>query len=224
MIAVHRVLVFDINETLLDLSPLDALFASHLGEARIRREWFASLLSNAFALSLCGSYRSFTDLGASAARIVAKNYGGDAERLWSAIRDALPALRAYPDVAPALERLSRAGFRIAALSQSPQSTLDAQLTGAGLAEFFTAICSVETIRTYKPHPAAYRMVARRFECDLSNILMIAAHDWDVAGAMAAGCSAAFVARPGRSIDDIILKPTFVVGDIEELAEMLLPSR
>ena len=48
----------------------------------------------------------------------------------------------------------------------------------------------------KPAPQPYHAIAERCDVPLGEVRLVAAHSWDIAGAMAAGCQAAFVARPG----------------------------
>ncbi len=52
-----RVIVFDVNETLLDLSVLDPLFESGFGQVGVRQEWFGLLLRSALAATLIGRVR-----------------------------------------------------------------------------------------------------------------------------------------------------------------------
>jgi 2-haloacid dehalogenase len=51
--------------------------------------------------------------------------------------------------------------------------------------------------------------------------LVAAHGWDVAGAMAAGCRGAFVARPGRLPDPVAPPPDLTGDDLEQVADQLL---
>jgi 2-haloacid dehalogenase len=52
------------------------------------------------------------------------------------------------------------------------------------------------------------------------IMLVAAHAWDVSGALAAGARAAFVARPGMVPSPLGDQPEMVVDDIAALAEEL----
>ncbi len=55
---------------------------------------------------------------------------------------------------------------------------------------------------------------------LSEVRLVAAHGWDVAGALAAGCQAAFVARPGQELIPIGAQPDLVGTDLLEIAAAL----
>jgi hypothetical protein len=82
-----------------------------------------------------------------------------------------------------------------ALSNSPQDVEQAQLAHAGLTDRFDAILSADTVRALKPRREPYELAARTFGVPTGDVLLVAAHAWDIAGASAAGCRTAFVAGP-----------------------------
>jgi 2-haloacid dehalogenase len=53
---------------------------------------------------------------------------------------------------------------------------------------------------------------------IDQVRLVAAHAWDVAGAMRAGCAAAFVARPGQVLDPLAPTPDVVGRDLRDVAE------
>ena len=65
------------------------------------------------------------------------------------------------------------------------------------------------------------MAARELGVRVSEVRLIAAHSWDVAGALAAGCAAAFVARPGMVLDPLVPAPDVVGRDLAEVAERII---
>src|SRR6266540_468202 len=127
-----RVIVFDVNETLLDLAALDAPFQRAFGRPGVRREWFAQLLQSAFVSIIT-------------------------ER--DAILGTMLHLPPHPEVPAALERLRDAGLRVAALTNSTAAVATAQLTNAGLAPLFERILSADTARRLKPAHEAYETAA-----------------------------------------------------------------
>ncbi len=76
------------------------------------------------------------------------------------------------------------------------------------------------MKRYKPAREAYEYAARELGVGTGDILLVAAHAWDVAGAMAAGCKAAFVQRPGKSLNPLGKKPDLVVTDLRDLERKL----
>src|ERR687895_570337 len=102
----------------------------------------------------------------------------------------------HRDVIPALIRLREAGFRQVTLTNSPMEVVRDQIESAGLSGFFDELISADEVRQLKPEAAPYRLVAERLTVRIEDVCLIAAHAWDVSGALAAGAKAAFVARPG----------------------------
>jgi 2-haloacid dehalogenase len=132
-------------------------------------------------------------------------------------------LEAHPDVSEGLRRLREGGLRLAALTNSTSAVAQAQLANAGIAAAFERILSADDVRRLKPAPEPYRMAAERLGIEVGDVLLVAAHAWDVAGALRAGCRAAFVARPGMVLDPLAPPPELVVADLGELADRLLAS-
>jgi 2-haloacid dehalogenase len=130
-------------------------------------------------------------------------------------------LPAHPEVPGALRRLAEGGLRLAALTNSTERVATAQLTHAGLLDAFEAVLSADTVRRLKPAPEPYHLAATRLGVAPADVLLVAAHAWDVAGARAAGCQAAFVARPGKVPDPLAHPPDLVVTDLDDLATRLL---
>jgi 2-haloacid dehalogenase len=131
------------------------------------------------------------------------------------------ALPPHPDVADALARLRAGGHQLAALTNSPLDVEEAQLAYAGLTDSFDAILSADTVRALKPRREPYELAARTFGVDTTDVTMVAAHAWDIAGALAAGCHAAFIARPGMPRNPIDPEPDIVAADLGELADRIL---
>lgn len=209
--------IFDVNETLLDLSALDPLFVTWFGDAAARRDWFAQTLHFALTLAATREYRDFADVGRAACATLADRRGvtvpADASEQ---LRRALRRLPPHADVVPALHHLRAAGVLIAALSNNPLAMLREQLTNAGLAHLFDDIMSVEQAGALKPAPEVYRLARRHLGPEARTVWMVAAHGWDIAGAMRAGLRGAFVARPGQ-LPDPFAPPEIIGADLVEVA-------
>ena len=217
-----KVVVFDVNETLLDLSGLDPAFTRVFGEAEARREWFEGMLREAFVTVITDRHSDFGTIARAVLDSVAAIRGvGLSPRDREEILEGMRVLPAYPDVIPALDRLRAAGLRIGALTNSPQEAANAQLRFAGLYDRFEMVLSVEHAGRLKPHPDVYRMAAERLGASPGGIRMGAAHAWDVTGAMRAGCAAAFVARPGKVLSSLDEHPDIVGPDLETVARRIV---
>jgi 2-haloacid dehalogenase len=53
------------------------------------------------------------------------------------------------------------------------------------------------------------------------VRLVAAHDWDIAGAQAAGCAVAFVARPGKVLSPLREPPDVVGEDLRTVAAQIV---
>lgn len=217
-----RVLLFDVNETMLDLRALDPHFERIFGDAAVRRQWFQQFVQNFLVTVALGTYVDFGTIGRGALDMVAERLGktfteDDRKRILGTIRELPP----YPEVRESLERLKAAGFHLGTLTNSTKQVAEAQMQHAGLIDLFDQILSADEVKRLKPAPEAYRMAAERFGVRIAQVRLIAAHAWDVAGALRAGCKAAFVARPGMVLDPIHEKPDVVGRDLREVADKLI---
>lgn len=218
----ERVIVFDVIETLLDLRALGPAFERAFGDAGALGEWFAQMLQSAFAVTVAQSYADFGVVAKAALRMTATKRGVRlTDEGLGALLGGIRSLPPHPDSAAGLEMLRNAGFRLAALTNSAAKVLEAQVASAGLRQYFEELLTVDAVRQFKPAPAVYRAAAERMGVPISGVRMVAAHSWDVGGAMRAGCAAAFVARPGMVLDPLFDTPDIVGRDITEVAKAII---
>lgn len=219
-----RICVFDVNETLLDLSALDPRFEEAFGDAGVRREWFSQLLQSAFVATITGVYANFGEIASSALTMTAERRGIDlSDDARQGILAGMRELPPHPEVPEALDLLSGAGIRLAALTNSTQEVAGAQLRNAGLASRFERIFSADSVERLKPAPEPYRAAAEGLGVTTSGTRLVAAHAWDVTGAMRAGCAAAFVARPGMVLDPLAWPPDVVGPDLSAVATSIIAA-
>ena len=219
-----RVCVFDVNETLLDLGGLDPHFERIFGNASVRQAWFGQFLASWLTLTVIGDYRDFGTIGGSALEMVAERQGvnlsdEDKQQILSGMQELPP----HPEVDESLSRLREAGIRLAALTNSTQQVADAQIENARLQGHFEQVLSADTVNRHKPAPEPYRMSADSLGVELGEVRLVAAHAWDVAGAMRAGCAAAFVARPGMVLNPLVERPDVVGADLREVADQIIEA-
>ena len=213
--------VFDVNETLLDMSSLDPLFADAFGDKASRRVWFAQTLQNAMAATIVGSYAPFDEIAMAALKMTARKRGVtlDEERGRRIMRG-LAALPPHGDVRDGLTALRDAGYRTAVLAQATEPALEEQLERAKIRDYFDVVLSVDAVRRYKPAPEAYAMAYDRLGGD-ERPTLVSAHDWDIAGALACGWSAAFVNRHGTALNPLDEAPPIVAPDLRQVATALI---
>jgi 2-haloacid dehalogenase len=217
-----RVCVFDVMETLLDLSALDPHFQRVFGDAGARQAWFEQLLQSAFVATLTDAYVEFTAVARAALDMTAARRGQRlAEEDRQGILGLVRHLPPHPDVRENLDRLRDAGLRLAALTNATAPMAEAQLSHAGLRGYFELVLSADMVRRFKPAPEPYRMAADRLGVEPGHVWLIAAHAWDVAGALRAGCAAAFVARPGKVLDPLAPRPDVSGADLRAVTDQIL---
>ncbi len=216
------VILFDVNETLLDMSPLKKKVNNILNSKRGFRIWFGMLLQYSLVDNCTGQYHDFSTIADAtldmAAKALEKEIEEDEKKEALAL---LKKLSAYADVEKGLKLLKEAGFRLATLTNSPMPTLTAQLQHSGLTTYFEATLSIDGVQKYKPATESYQYAARTLGVSTSEIIMVAAHGWDIAGAMQAGLQAAFIERKGQSLYPLASKPQFVCEDLVEFANAII---
>ena len=217
-----RVCIFDVNETLLDLAVLDPHFERAFGDASVRKLWFNQMLQSALVATVTDAYTTFGEAAAAALQMTAERQGvevsdEDKRSIVAGLRELPP----HPEVAESLDRLRDAGFRLATLTNSTQEVAEAQIRNSGLAERFEEVLSADTAKRLKPAPAPYRMAARTLGIPEREMRLVAAHAWDVAGALRAGCAAAFVAR--QPFDPLVERPDVIGKDLSEVADGIIAT-
>ncbi len=220
-----KAIIFDVNETLLDLAPLKSSVGKALGgREEIVPLWFSTMLHYSLVETLSENYHSFGDIGIAALIMVAASQGIELEReeAKAAIASQLRSLPPHPDVVAGLKALSADGFRLVCLTNSPTAGVDAQLKHAGLTDLLEKHYSIESVQKYKPHPDTYQMVLSDLGIEPAEGLMVAAHAWDLAGAKNVGLQTAFVDRPGAFLYANAAKPDYRVNDLAELVKVLQP--
>jgi 2-haloacid dehalogenase len=227
MSATPSVLVFDVNETLIDIDSMTALFERIFGDPRAVREWFGHLVMYSMTTTLSGCYVDFFTLGQGVLGMMADFHGvGMTDHDRRAVKEGMLTMPAHPDVADALRTLRDNGFRLVTLTNSPPvPDGPTPLEHAGLGGFFERQFSVDACRAYKPASRVYRYVCDELGMTASDCMMVAAHVWDTIGAQSAGMSAALITRPGNAPlrVDGLPQPTLVADDLQQLARQLIKA-
>lgn len=221
------IIVFDVNETLLDIDTLTPLFTRVFGKQRVLREWFAQLVLYSQTMTLSGLYTPFGELGVGALKMVADIRQvtlTDADI--NEFKERMSALPAHPDAAPALTRLRDAGFRLVTLTNSASSASPTPLEKAGLSQYFEQHFSIETVGKFKPAPDTYQLVADTLAVDTSDLCLVACHLWDTIGAQAAGCRGAFLTRPYNAMLNApnVPVPDLTASDLSTLADQIISKK
>jgi 2-haloacid dehalogenase len=221
------IIVFDVNETLLDITTLEPLFSRVFGDRQVLREWFSALVLYSQTMTLSGLYTPFGELGVGALRMTADIHKVDIEDDDIAeLKERMSKMPAHPDAIPALTRLRDAGFRLVTLTNSASGASPTPLEKAGLSHFFEQTFSIEETGKFKPAPETYHLVAKALSVETSDLCLVACHLWDTIGAQAAGCRGAFLTRPHNAILTApgVPLPDLVAAELTDLADHIIGCR
>jgi 2-haloacid dehalogenase len=204
-----KVLFFDVNETLLDLTTMKKSVGKALGNRPdLLPLWFTTMLQYSLVSTVGRQYKDFGVIGAAALQMVAanNNISLSEEEAKEAILPPLRSIPAYPEVKEALSRLKNAGYKLVSFTNSSNIGVETQFKNAGLLDYFEERLSIEDIGKFKPHTDAYDWAARKMGIAPNECLLVAAHGWDIAGALWANWRGAFIGRPGAQLYPLAPNP------------------
>jgi 2-haloacid dehalogenase len=218
-----KVIIFDVNETLLDLENMRASVGKALnGREDLLPLWFSTMLHHSLVVSATGDYQTFGSIGVASLQMVAEINGIaiTPEQAKTAILTPLRSLPAHPDVAEGLAKLKAQGYKLVTLTNSSLEGVTLQLKNAHLSQYFDANLSIESVGVFKPYLKTYQWAIKDLGVNADEALMVAAHGWDIAGADKAGLQTAFIRRQGKVLFPLAAQPDYKVLDVIELASIL----
>ena len=121
-----RVVVFDVNETLSDMSPLASRFRDVGAPELTERVWFASLLRDAFALTAAGGNARFATLASAGLRSIFTGLSltRDLDAAVEHVMSGFTALDVHRDVPDGVRALKESGRRLVTLSNGSAGVVD----------------------------------------------------------------------------------------------------
>ncbi|OGX88718.1 haloacid dehalogenase type II [Hymenobacter glacialis] len=218
-----KLLIFDVNETMLDLSKLQQAVNQEFKSETAFKQWFALLLQYSLVDTVTGNYHNFGQIGDAALDMLAQAMGQPARPAArkKEILTLITELPPHPDIIPGLTALQKAGFRMVTLTNSPDATVKKQMAYAGLTDFFEQLLSIDSLKRYKPHPETYHSTCKQLKVEPAQAMLVAAHGWDTAGAQLAGLQAAFISRPGQQVYPLAPAPTLIGPTLPDIARQLI---
>jgi 2-haloacid dehalogenase len=216
------VVVFDVNETLSDMSPMAERFMDLGLPPQLARTWFAGVLRDGFALAAAGSSAPFAELAEGGLRttFAGQELDRPLDEAVDHVLQGIPALQVHPDVPAGIRALAAAGLRLVTLSNGSAGVADILLSSAALRDLFERLLTVEDAGAWKPVRAAYEHAAQQCQVEPADLLLVAVHPWDVDGAARAGLQTAWVERRDAPYPTYFTSPTFIVTGIDDLARQL----
>src|SRR6201984_595567 len=140
-------IVFDVNETLLDLETMEPIFERIFGEKTAMRLWFANLIMYSAALTVAGCYVPFTDIGAAVMKMLADTRGikiNDSDR--KELTEKFSTMPPQPEDPAALRKPRSAGLRLFCLTDNLLEVQTRQLTHGGIVDLFERRFSADGVK------------------------------------------------------------------------------
>lgn len=218
----RTIILFDINETVLNLSTLKPKFKEAFGDESVIATWFSMLLHSSTVCIITGVKTDFSTLADTMLESIAARMG---IKLSQVMRDDILGgfanLPPHQDIKQALSRLKSAGFRTVAFSNSSLNLISTQMTNAGLMEYFDDIISVEEIGSFKPDPTVYKFAAKQLNQPLESLRLVATHDWDTHGALSVGMRAAYINRLGAIYHPLYRQPDIYATTMNDIVKQII---
>lgn len=217
-----KIILFDINETVLDLGALRPLFQAMFGDKVALEHWFSTLLHSSTVTSITNVKTNFRDLARVSMEKLAVTHdiSEDSYKI-DEILGSFGSLPAHGDIIEALKSLKDAKFTTIAFSNSSNELLSNQISNAGLSCYFDDIISIQDSGFFKPTPQAYNHAGSVLSKPLSDMRLVAAHDWDTHGALSASMNAAFLARGPMHYNELFQKPDIMGSSMGEIAQLII---
>jgi len=217
--AVRRpeVVLFDVFETLLQLSALRARFT---GAGRSPHEldlFFARTLRDGMAYTLAGDAPPFREVALAQLKITSGLTGEQADHVLAGFAE----LPLQPDALPAFEQLEQAGIPFYAFTHGSATVVESALTNAGVRDRFAGVLSAEAIRSFKPPARVYHWACSQAGSDPGATALVAVHSWDTHGAVRAGLLAGLATRLEGELSPVVERPHVVAERLDEVVSGLL---
>ena len=111
-----------------------------------------------------------------------------------ALMDQYAKLDAFPECASVLQALHQAGLPLAILSNGSPAMLQSAADHAGLTPFLQHLLSVDSVRQFKTHPAAYALASQTLGVPNEALLFVSSNGWDIMGAAWYGFQTCWINR------------------------------
>lgn len=216
-----RVLILDVYETLLDMSDVEKKVNHLFDSSKGYMLWFEMFMQYCFVDNSIRQFHAFGEIAKATMAMTAQKLGRNIEEgELGYVMELLKHLPVHENVQEGLSALNDHGFRIAALTNSPEDVVCERMERTGLISYFENVLSAEQIKKYKPLPEVYEWAAKKLDVPCQEAIMVSAHGWDIAGAAAAGMQTAFMNQGKRMYYPLAPKPNLVCQSLLDLAQQL----
>jgi 2-haloacid dehalogenase len=215
-------ILFDINETVLNLSALKPKFSDAFSNEGALSLWFSLLLHSSTVCIATKVKTNFAELsGVMLDAVAVRLRVSLTEDVRAELLTSFASLLPHSDIIPALKKLRSHGFRTVAFSNSSLTLISTQMKNAGLEDYFDDIISVEETGSFKPDPDVYKFAAVKLGESVSSLRLVATHDWDTHGALSVGLNAAYIDRSGIPYHPFYRRPDIYATTMESIVDQII---
>ena len=214
-----EICVFDAYGTLFDFNSAVAPHRSVIGPKAdaLSEMWRAKQIQYTWLRNSMGAYAPFWQVtGEALDHCLAAQGIADRAMVREKLLGAYLALDSFAEVPAVLDRLKRAGLRLAILSNGNPEMLQPMVKASGLADRFEAVLSVDAAKVFKTDARAYRLVETRLGAKPDKVCFLSSNCWDAHGAAHFGFRTVWVNRAGAPDDNL---PGGIVTQIADLSHL-----
>jgi 2-haloacid dehalogenase len=217
----NTIILLDVYETLLDMGDVERKVNNLMDSKRGYHLWFEVFMQYSFVDNCINQFHDFASIAKATLQIAANNFGkviseGEA----TSVLDLLKQLPVHEEIQQGLSKLNDEGYRIAALTNSPERIVCDRMERTGLISYFELVISAEEIKKYKPCIEAYQLAAKKLKVSEKEMMMVSSHSWDIMGAANAGMKTAFIKRNNEMLYPLAPKPDYICKNLPDLALQL----
>jgi 2-haloacid dehalogenase len=219
------VILLDVYETLLSMNDVEKKVNQLTDSKRGYILWFELFMQYCAVDNLLASHHDFNTIAGATLKMTGGRLGKkiDDDDCEDVVR-LLKHLSVQEEVQEGLSKLSSQGYRLAALTNTPEKVVSERMERTGMVSYFEMVLSAESVKKYKPAKEVYVWAAERLKTPPSKILMVTAHDWDIAGASNAGFQTAFIKKEKHMLYPLSPEPGIVCRSLNELADILARNK
>ena len=216
-----HVILLDVYETLLDMSGVERRVNTLMDSKRGYIIWLELFMEYCFVDNCTVQFNDFSSIAKATMQMTGATLNRKVDEF--DINEILELLKQLPvrdGVPQGLSLLNDMGFRVAALTNSPEQTVRHRMESTGLVSYFEKVLSAERVRKYKPCIEVYTWAAEQMDVQLADILLVSSHGWDIAGAANAGMQTAYMKHDGQTLYPLAPTPNITCSTLEDLTHQL----
>lgn len=213
--------VFDVYGTLFDVTSIGRACDTHFpgkGEA-ISATWRQKQIQYTFLRQAMGKYVPFSEVTRDALRFAADEQDCTLDqKTEDKLLEAYQSLTLFPESRDVLKQLKEKGHTLIVFSNGDPVMLDPLLKGAQIDMYLDHVLSIDTVKQYKPTPAAYNLILDTIDVPRQEITFLSSNGWDISGAKAFGFNTAWINRSGQPVEGLHQPPHHEYNTLEPLIE------